>query len=165
MCWEFLPIDEFYKDKSRKLWVEGRCKKCDDRKKRKWNEEHRELVNAQAKRWRGKNPEKGKQYKKNRVEKKKKEYWHNVRKFHKKVEYYLKRYSLRPEVCSICWQWWIIDAHHPSYESKDDRKYIVFVCRQCHNNIHAWKTECPEPINLLDLIMSCDTTSNQTICD
>lgn len=152
LCREFLPIDEFYKDKSRKFWVEGRCKKCDDRKKRKWNKEHKELVNAQAKRWRDKNPGKVKQYKKNWTEKKKKEYWYNVRKFHKKVSYYLNKYNLRPEICSICGGWWNIDSHHPSYNNEDDWKYIVFVCEKCHSDIHAWKIECPSPINLLDLI-------------
>ena len=152
ICWEMLPIENFYHNKEAKFWADSRCKKCSKEKRRENRKNNKEREKARKQKRYSLHKEREWERKREWIEKMENELWFYVGNFHKRVWYYLKKYNLRPEVCSICWQWWDIDAHHSSYKDKDDWKYIVFVCRECHNNIHAWNIECPEPINLLDLI-------------
>lgn len=71
---------------------------------------------------------------------------------HNRSRRYVKQYNLRPEICSICWRWGVdIEIHHPSYDSINRRKEVVFVCKRCHRNIHNQTVICPELIDLIQL--------------
>lgn len=69
-------------------------------------------------------------------------------KAHSITKYYIDKYNIRPDTCPICWESTVIVAHHPDYNKELE---IVFCCNRCHNNIHTWLIECPEPINLKTL--------------
>lgn len=69
--------------------------------------------------------------------------------FHSKARRQFNHYNLKPLECMICWNIGHIVAHHPSYETFDKRKEVVFACDACHQNIHHWFLECPEPIDLI----------------
>ena len=71
--------------------------------------------------------------------------------FHYKARRQFNHYNLKPLECMICWNIGHIVAHHPSYETFDKRKEVVFVCNACHQNIHHWLLECPEPVDLIQL--------------
>ncbi len=83
--------------------------------------------------------------------KKSKELWFWWKKFHDKTSGYIKRHKLSPNKCSICGDEGRVIAHHPSYQSFEDWKNIVFVCGSCHQDIHKWNIECPTPIDLVKL--------------
>lgn len=79
------------------------------------------------------------------------ELWFDWVKFHGKAHYYVGKNRLKPQECSICWKKWKVVCHHPSYETFDKWKDVVFVCDSCHQNIHHWLVECPEPVDLIQL--------------
>ena len=83
--------------------------------------------------------------------KKSEELWFNWRKFHDKTSGYINRHKLSPNKCPICGNDGRIVAHHPSYESFESWKNVVFVCDSCHQDIHIWNIDCPPPINLVEL--------------
>lgn len=127
------------------------------------NDEH---IKEQHKEYRSRNKEKIKEdsveyYEKNKdaiiksntayIADKTVELWFERDVFHHKARWQYKRYKLKPTECMICWNGWHIDAHHPSYDSFDKRKEVVFVCKSCHRNIHNWLLECPEPVDLIQL--------------
>lgn len=116
----------------------------------KYRKNNKEELNKKQKEYYIKNKKsillKGKEKKQNHSE----ELWFNRHSFHIRAIDFVDRNSLRPNVCPICWEWWNIEMHHPSYETYDKRSEIVFCCKSCHKKIHLWKIECPETINLLD---------------
>lgn len=85
----------------------------------------------------------------NYVDKRDEELWFSRGTFHAKARRQIEHYNLKPLECMICWNSGRIVAHHPSYESFDKWKDVVFVCDSCHQNIHHWFLECPEPIDLI----------------
>lgn len=77
------------------------------------------------------------------------ELWFWWRKFHDKARGYIHRHGLSPWKCQVCGKEGKVMAHHPSYGNFDERKNVVFVCSACHQNIHHWSVDCPEPIDLI----------------
>ena len=65
---------------------------------------------------------------------------------HNKTNFFIKKYNLRPNVCSICRSKEYIYAHHIDNNIWNK---IVFCCKSCHQRIHSWAIECPKPIDLL----------------
>ena len=107
--------------------------------KRYWNKRH--WLNTK---------EEVEQYKKNKYEKRiKNRPLENWTTFHRRATDFINKYSLRPDKCCICWSSRSIQAHHPDYTKWN---MIVFVCPKCHQNIHANNIQCPDPINLLELV-------------
>lgn len=82
-----------------------------------------------------------------RIVKNRKEKWFDN--LHQRTWRFMKKYNLRPDTCSICWSKEFIYAHHPS---NDIRNEVVLCCKSCHQRIHSWAVQCPEPIDLLKLI-------------
>lgn len=181
ICWEWGTLDTHPKRKDKKFWVVAWCRKCNKQKRAKfyWNHrdeqlnankeysiknrrilsdkarercrKNKEATNARAREWRRSHKdmiqEKTKIYNKRMSEK----LWFSLKYFHNKATVYTKNNWLRPSKCSICWQEWMVDMHHPSYESFSKRSEVVFCCHACHSKIHIWEIECPTPINLLEL--------------
>lgn len=134
------------------------------RYKYKNDKTYREKTKSNAWLYRESNREKckeyQKEYRKNNKEKylsKNKEYaqvmseiyWYNWKSFHEKSRTFVVKNWLRPMECCVCHKECDVEIHHPSYESRECRKDVVFVCKLCHENIHSWAIECPKPIDLL----------------
>lgn len=79
------------------------------------------------------------------------ELWYDWFMFHENARRYAKKYNLKPSKCPICWVDDKIQIHHPSYERFENWKDVVFCCARCHQRIHSWILECPQPINLLTI--------------
>lgn len=77
--------------------------------------------------------------------------WYSWSKFHDKARYYVNYYELKPQECFICWENKKLSLHHPSYDSFDCRKNVVFLCDSCHRSVHSWWISCPEPVDLIQL--------------
>lgn len=153
-CWKWWTIDEFPPRKELKFWVRNSCREC-------W----REQMNKMHSRWYKNNTDSAKEkmrdyhiVNRDRINSRVKAVvdnhtdnlgfsWYN---FHVKTKNYIIKNRLKPKLCAICWNWWKIEAHHPSYESFDKWSYVVFCCHKCHSDIHRWKIECPSPVNLLE---------------
>ena len=70
--------------------------------------------------------------------------------FHWRTYDFLKNNWLYPNRCSICLKENVrIDAHHPDYSKRNE---VVLCCKSCHRKIHTLKIQCPQPINILELI-------------
>lgn len=54
---------------------------------------------------------------------------------HVKTSKFIRKLWIRPDKCAICWNEWVIVAHHPDYNKWNE---IVFCCVSCHRNIHNW---------------------------
>lgn len=92
--------------------------------------------------------EKGSKYKSDMSD----ELWFNWTTFHCKARKFIKENNLNIDTCMICWKKCDTMLHHPSYESFDKWKEVVFVCGWCHQNIHKWIITSPNPINLETLV-------------
>lgn len=60
-CNKIKPLNEFYKDKSRKLGVQPACKICSDVYRKKWRDNNRKQISISTKKYRQNNPEKRKE--------------------------------------------------------------------------------------------------------
>lgn len=60
----------------------------------------------------------------------------------------IKDLWIRPSNCAICWWEWPIDAHHPDYSIRNE---VIFLCKSCHQRLHAWRFTCPED-KIVDLL-------------
>lgn len=154
-CWTWLPIDRFPKDKERPFWVRCNCIECYKVKRseshKKWYVKNKEYSNQSSREYHQKNKERINLLIKNRADRHSKELWFKWYRFHAKARYYIKRYSLKPKVCPICWKESNVYMHHPSYDNFDKWSEVVFCCNQCHMGIHNWEIECPKSVNLLEL--------------
>lgn len=171
-CWIEKPICEFSKSTPK------RCKWCISIYNREYHEKNKERINEKKKEYMKSvfnitHPNYKKEYHSKRI-KTDKEYSEKVRE--KRREYIHKHYEsirvknkerwklmwynavqlrakrlikklwIRPNKCPICWFCSDIVAHHPDYTKWYE---IVFCCKSCHNFIHNWTMECPQPINIL----------------
>lgn len=161
-CYKFLPREHFWK------WKNGEpsysCIDCakdkhkvynmNNREKRiKYSEERHKRNKEHEKEYYEKCKEDGKRnkYAKQYSNKKSKEIWYSRDYFHLKTRQFKIKNWIEFEGCAICWKKWKIQMHHPSYETRDMREFIVPVCPKCHVNIHNWFIDCPAPIKLTDL--------------
>lgn len=155
-CWIEKPaINEFYAfSKKWKFWFRSVCKKCD----KIYRMNNKDLIYAANKRREKRNKEhrmfmKKIYYLNNRedlIKKwsiRRKEKWYQ--KVHKLTQAFIKENNLRPNKCSICWKLNYIFSHHTDYNHWN---LIVWCCQSCHELIHSWYIECPQPIDLLKLI-------------
>ena len=92
--------------------------------------------------------------------KKTSELWFSRELFHSKSRRFVKENNISPWKCMICWLEWDTYIHHPSYEDFDMRKKVVFVCKKCHHNIHAWNIICPDPIDLTEINTNKNAKTN-----
>lgn len=163
-CWVGKPrtLEFFYKNKRSWDWLNYICKECckessrvnwyiyyDKNKKEIW-EKHKIYYKNNIKY----KKEYRKKYYLNNKEKilqqtneRRKNMWRW--KIRQTTQLFIKKHSLRPVKCSICWKEDYIYSHHVNYNK---RNLIVRCCRSCHNMIHSWSIQCPEPIDLLKLI-------------
>lgn len=149
--------DSWYNKTDRKK-ANDKKRREDNREKklesdRRYREENRELIRERDKQYRLNNPEKYKE----RSRRQREIHWQEWIHLHYKTFYYIKDNNLRPDTCSICNKKCIPDSHHPDRHKWNE---VVFVCRICHTNIHAWNIECPKPINLLDLVPPFNSNNN-----
>lgn len=84
-------------------------------------------------------------------EKKEKETWIDISKFHAKARTYSKSRGLNPMYCVLCDKEGVVEMHHPSYNSFDKRKEVVFLCKSCHHLVHSGELGCPSPVDLIQL--------------
>ena len=175
-CKKMLPTWDFYKTKT---WFYSYCKECNKAKSKKYynknkdrmlslaavyREGHREECRIYAKQYRERCPEKKKEtnkttYNNHKEERKQKvidfekkrseELWFSWMAFHNKTKYYSESHRLNPHQCQICWADGKCNLHHPSYETFNKWKEVVFLCPKCHKNVHEWNLNCPEPVDLI----------------
>lgn len=163
-CWLFKKVSDYAKWKWM-FWIHSYCKACNNFDRHLNYQKNKEHVVLKSREYYKLNKDKCKETRmkyrslnRDSLNKHNREYEKNKNKelgfsrssFHRKAKDYVKKYGLRPYVCSICWLNWKIEMHHPSYDSFDKRSEVVFCCASCHQRIHAWTMECPKPINLLD---------------
>ena len=122
-CWIEKSVDFFPKMKNRKFWVRNDCKECHNEYYRNFHKENKERL------WK---------YKKKHDTQKSRELGIDWDAIHKKTRAMINKLWIRPEVCSICWKWDKIIAHHPDYNKIYE---VVFCCKPCHRLIHEWKIE------------------------
>ena len=166
-CWEWLTIDEYHKDKSKKFWVRNECKNCNHkraseyyrlnkdkiiRKVNKWTDENKDSVDGYKKKYRDTHKDEVSKCLKSNRENHTSELWFNRDTFHQRAIKFIRKNNLRPTECPICWSNKNIVSHHPSYDSYDKWSSVVFCCQSCHKLIHKWEIECPSPVDLLTLI-------------
>lgn len=167
MCWEWLTIDNYHKDKSKKFWIRNECKNCRHKKSSEYYHLNKSEIIKKVNNWRDENKERVDGYKKkyrdthrDRVSKCQKlnrdghtnELWFNRDTFHQRTIQFIRKNNLRPSECPICWSSKNIVSHHPSYDSYDKWSSVVFCCQSCHKLIHKWEIECPPTVDLLTLI-------------
>lgn len=92
-----------------------------------------------------------KEYKEKYEKKKSTEVGFNINTFHTKATDYIKNNNLRFNECIVCGKEGKTQAHHPSYDNKDKRKEVVFLCDACHKLVHTGELDCPEPVDLIQL--------------
>lgn len=163
-CWIEKPAtNEFFAIKqSWKYWVDSMCKEC----KKIYNKtirsiyrmKNKDIINDKNREWNRTHKEYHKQYKEKRYKDNKqdqlskwdirrKNKWYS--KLHWKTQSFIKKYNLRPKKCSVCWEENYIFSHHVNYKYWN---LIVWCCKSCHELIHSWKIQCPEPIDLTKLV-------------
>ena len=149
--------DRLYREKNKEK-IDLRVKKYyeDNKEKKKEYARNYNLLNSEKRKEAAKKArivkwdeirEREKDYKTRRTN----ELWFNRVWFHSKTLRFVTKYWLKPTQCPICWWDGKIQIHHPSYNTFDNRKDVVFCCARCHQRIHSWLIECPKPINLLTL--------------
>lgn len=174
-CGKFKQCDGFYKDKNSKIGLSCYCKECNKARASALYDSKRDKTKPREtrkrfhyyKNWelylrcglcKGEKP--AREFSRNTTKalwysyecrecSKHKELGFNVGYFRSKETAYVKKHNLRPNECMICGAKWKIDFHHPSYENISKRKEWIFVCRYCHQAIHLWQIECPEPLDLI----------------
>lgn len=151
-CWERKTKDAFHKSKIMKFWVKAKCKDCRKYLSREYRKSHKDIVKRYNSIYNKSHKEYLSKYNNYLDEMHSDDLWFSWSSFHEKTKYYVLKHKLRPYKCSICWECGMIETHHPSYNSFDEWSKVVFCCRRCHKNIHAWNIKCPDPINLLELV-------------
>ena len=151
-CWEWKLINDYHKSKWYMFWVKPRCKECRKKYSREYRSSHKDMIKESNREYKLRNKCEIKEYLTRYRVRFKMKNWFNIKAFHNRARDYANTHSLMPSCCSICWGWWEIELHHPSYKSFDEWSKVVFCCRRCHKNIHAWNIKCPDPINLLELV-------------
>lgn len=124
------------------LWVLWRCKECI----LAWRKTEHELEMSRRRdsdRYYN-NPKRREYIFESSRERTKRKWYRNI---HLKTSKKIKKLWIRPSVCPICWYSWRIISHHPNYNKWYE---IVFCCQICHDKIHRWKIECPQPIDLFN---------------
>ena len=158
-CDEEKSLDEFHKNKNGKDGLNSRCKTCAIAATKAWNKANPERNRARVAKWQLENPDKDRarhiKWKKENPEKLA-GYRKNYREANpeKVVEYY-KKYKkakpekikarnavgnaiaagklIRPDACSVCLEIKNIEGHHEDYSKPFE---LIWVCVQCHGNIH-----------------------------
>ena len=154
-CNKEQPIEMFRLFKSRgKMYRRWDCRECvakyskkryenfteEDIKRdrdnhRKWREKNRERDNATHKKWKILNKEAFELSRKKTLEKFNKEWRIGIR---RSCINLIRRGNVRPDICSMCWRWWHIHAHHPDYNKPLE---VIFICSKCHWAVHSWQLE------------------------
>lgn len=145
LCKKFLSSDNYTKDRTKRFGFNGRCKQCD----RLYHKTTK--AKKQRKEYYEKNRVKISKKNKENLKNKRTLLGVNLKLFYRQEQNYIKKNRLRPNVCMICSNGWIIEFHHPSYNNRSEWKKWVFVCKSCHQLIHSWELECPEPVDLIQL--------------
>lgn len=135
-----------------RFWVKSKCKECNKLSSREYRKSHRDVVRRYNYLYRVNNKDYFASYDNKTIKEHSDKLWFSWKAFHDKAKTYVIKHNLRPKVCVICWEEWEIDMHHPSYDEFNKWCEVVFCCRRCHRNIHAWNIKCPTPINLLELV-------------
>lgn len=166
-CLQFKQENNFNKSKKWFLWLHQECRECHNKNSRKHYRDNKEkyLDNVRKRRQnnedkmilyekkrREKNPQKIKDIMRKRKKKRNKKYGFDTTKLTSRANHFIKKYSLRPIICPICWLNNKIEFHHVSYDSEDMWCIWVFCCKKCHEKIHSWNIKCPVPINLIKAI-------------
>lgn len=167
ICKEFKTEAEFNKSKRNFLWLQPKCKNCQHTKNKEHYENNRQSYIENAKRRRLKNPERRnelekkrrdnsseaiKEIRRKRREKREALYWFDPTILNWKANHYIKKYSLRPQVCPVCGAEGKIEFHHTDVLKEDCWHIWVFCCKHCHEKIHTWEIMCPTPVDLFSLI-------------
>jgi len=167
-CWELKEAtsDNFRKKTQKRSWFCWICKICNKKqdavlykenkervlsRHKNYVKRNRDAINQHQREYYQANKEKINSRNSNNRRKHIDELWFDRTYFHRKANQYAKKYNLIPKYCSICWKEMDIELHHPSYECFDKRSEVVMCCKSCHQSIHSWRIECPEPVNLLNL--------------
>jgi hypothetical protein len=127
-CGAVLPLTEFYKSAKSKDGLEGRCKLCkkayraqqwldkkpeEEARKKRWNEENPERVQAYTEAWQRRNIAKVKAA--------------------RKARYARTKGRLERESCEACGSDVEVDGHHEDYARPLD---VQWLCRSCHAAHH-----------------------------
>lgn len=161
-CGEWKTTDYYHKATRGKFWIITECKECVSKRQSVFYKENRDRKSRQWRQYYRDNKEKISEHKKEYREHNKEKFdksllteklWFNRQTFHEKARAFTRKYWLKPEQCGICKSISRIEIHHPSYETFDKWSEVVFCCKSCHQRIHAWTIECPEPINLKTFIL------------
>ena len=131
--------------------VTSRCKRCLAENNMKWArnnpdkikiirkvhyQENKEACNQVNKQWIQENPERAKE-----IKQRSRKLHADKHKARAKVEYAVKSGKLtKPELCSRCEKESMVEAHHDNYKKPLD---VVWVCRNCHYEIHMELKENP----------------------
>lgn len=154
------PCNEYHKWKNYVFWFRTDCKICLSKilairykskrdeialKNKEYYWKNKEKINAHKREY-YKNNNRQWKYRENLT----KELWFNWQTFHEHTREYIRKKWIRPHKCSICGNKSVVEVHHPSYDSFEDWSMVVFCCRSCHRQVHSWRIQSPEPINILD---------------
>lgn len=153
------------RDKLKKKEYDKQYREKNKEKRKAYNKQYREAHKEQAKeylkQYRANNKDKAKQYwrerrlnNKDKIKEYNQSHKHSnsIRRYtniHNMTDVHIRKYNLRPLVCSICWCEWKIEAHHPDYNKRNE---VVFVCNSCHHYIHSWEIKDYKVLNLLEII-------------
>ena len=155
-CHEEKPINKFEKRKTGRDGYQTICSKClYQRRINRAGYKQKNILLVTA--WRERNPSYASDY-----YKKNKEYLNNYHKLwnkkykslykraHHKAQRFVKKYNIKKPDCQICGNKSLnVHMHHKNYDKPLE---IVFLCKFCHARVHYGLLECPETINLMDLI-------------
>lgn len=166
-CWEFKQLKDFHKSYNSFMGVCSKCKKCRNMYGKNYYKKNSEKYKENSKKWKVKNIDKVRAYGKNRrqriperikeiyqnsIRKRDEKFWFKTSSLNYKAAYFINKNNLRPAKCPICKSQVKNEFHHINYKSEDMRSIWVFCCKRCHEKIHSWEIQCPNPINLLNLI-------------
>lgn len=150
VCGISKPLQNFERDKSYTSGRRNVCGKCkyEQRKSLASWDARQASTRAATKRWCRENRPYFKAY---LVEWKAKRegVWKVHADAHRAARLFLKKHNLTRQPCQICG-----DAtshmHHVDYQEK---LVVVFLCNQCHKQVHHQLVKCPHPNNLAALVV------------
>lgn len=159
-CGELKPLNCFSVSNWRPHTVCRECKAIYDKAYREKNKEiiarknkiyreiHRDELHKKAKeKYRAdskKYIDRSNEYRRRKV----KENWFAREAFHEQARKAVKKSNIVFDSCFRCDKDGKIELHHPSYDDRDMRKYVVPLCRDCHRYVEKNPLDCPLPINL-----------------
>lgn len=155
VCWEYKLSTYFSKHCSCKFWLRTMCRECDSLYWKDWRSKNHERHINSSRNWHEKNREKDREYNKE-YRKSHKESWNRSwekyperKKARRDTYNYIKYHHIdKPTICSVCWDEWKIEIHHPDYSKWNN---VVFCCKKCHALIHRGDAKCPDTIDLLNM--------------